>query len=210
MDASRRTTIGEQRVRARTYKDLRRAAEELHASDAHYRRAMNGDFIIYLLIVVLIALSLRMFVGEPVLVQGDSMYPTLHDGERLVVEKMTYYVQKPARGDIIVCFYPGHAISRVKRIVALPGERVSISRGKVFINGAALDEGAYWDGRIAGQMEERLVPEGSVFVLGDNRNHSTDSRDESVGFIPYEKILGRAALVFWPPDVACSVRHIAY
>lgn len=186
---------------------MRQAAEELHAKDAHYRRAMNADFVIYLLVVVLIALSVRLFVGEPVLIEGQSMYPTLHDGERIVVEKLTYYAQEPARGDIVVCFYPGHTISRVKRIVGLPGERIAIRNGAVYIDGGLLDEGAYWNDIIFGDMEERIVPEGSVFVMGDNRNHSTDSRDLGVGSIPYEKILGRAVLVFWPPDTARTVRH---
>ena len=199
-----------QHVPARTRKALRQAAEELHAKDAHYRRAMNADFVIYLLIVVLFALSVRLFIGEPVLVQGDSMYPTLHNGERIVVEKLTYYIQPPARGDIVVCFYPGHAISRVKRIIGLPGERVAILNGAVYINGEQLDERAYWNDYIYGDMEERQIPEGTVFVIGDNRNHSTDSRETSVGFIPYEQLLGRAALVFWPPENARAVRHVSY
>ncbi len=199
-----------QHVNARTRRTLRQAAEELHAKDAHYRRTMNADFVIYLLIVVLIALSIRLFVGEPVLIEGDSMYPTLHNGERIVLEKLTYYLQEPARGDIVVCFYPGHAVSRVKRIVGLPGERVAIRNGAVYIDGGLLDERAYWNDEIIGDMEERLVPEGSVFVMGDNRNHSTDSRESSVGFIPYDKILGRAVLVFWPPDAARTVRHVTH
>lgn len=197
-----------QHVNARTRGALRKLAEELHAKDAHYRRAMNADFVIYLLVVLLVAFSIRLFVGEPVLIEGESMYPTLHNGERVVLEKLTYYVQEPARGDIVVCFYPGHAVSRVKRVVGLPGERVAIKYGAVYINGGQLDERAYWNGEIFGDMEERLVPEGAVFVMGDNRNHSTDSRELSVGFIPYEKILGRAVLVFWPPDNARTVRHV--
>ena len=199
-----------QHVNARTRRALRRAAEELHAKDKHYRRATNADFVIYLLIVVLVALSVRMFVGEPVRIEGDSMYPTLHDGERIVVEKLTYYAQEPARGDIVVWFYPGHVISRVKRVVGLPGERVAIKNGAVYIDGGQLDERAYWYDIIYGDMEELIVPEGSVFVLGDNRNHSTDSREPSVGCIPHEKILGRAVLVLWPPDAARTVRHLTH
>ncbi|HWR23639.1 MAG TPA: signal peptidase I [Feifaniaceae bacterium] len=201
--------MGPQRADARTRRALRRAAEELHAKDAQYRRAVNADFVISLLILLLLALSLRMFIGEPVLVEGESMYPALHSGERIVVEKLTYDVRGPARGDIVVCFYPGHAISRVKRVIGLPGERVAIRNGAVYIDGGLLDERAYWNGFIYGDMEERLVPEHSVFVMGDNRNHSTDSRESSVGCIPYEKILGRAALVFWPPDFARAIRHRA-
>ncbi len=199
-----------QHVSARTRSALRKRAEELHAKDAHYRRAMNADFVLYLLIVVFLALSVRLFIGEPVLIEGDSMYPTLHNGERIVVEKLTYTVREPARGDIVVCFYPGHAVSRVKRIIGLPGERVAIRNGAVYIDGGQLVERAYWSDTIYGDMEERLVPEGCVFVMGDNRNHSTDSREVSVGFIPYEKILGRAVVVFWPPDAARTVRHVSY
>lgn len=199
-----------QHVSVRTRRALRRMAEELHAKDAHYRRAMNADFMVYLLFVVFLALSVRMFLGEPVLVDGNSMYPTLHNGERIIVEKLTYTVREPERGDIVVCFYPGHAISRVKRIVALPGERIAIYHGAVYINGEQLDERAYWNDTIYEDMDERLVPDGCVFVMGDNRNHSTDSRVSSVGFIPYEKILGRAILVFWPPDAARAIRHVSY
>lgn len=177
---------------------LKKAAEELHETDRDYRRASNFDFTVYLLLVFLVAFSVRTFVGEPIRVDGSSMHPTLLDNERMVIEKITYYTRTPKRGEIIVCYYPGYTISCVKRVVGLPGETVSVLDGKLYINGNPLDESTYWDGDIYGGMQPFTVREGHVFVVGDNRNHSSDSRDSAIGDIAFDQILGRAICVMWP------------
>ncbi len=194
----------------RDYRALQAAAEELHSTDREYRRAVNLDFLVYVLSVILIALSLRAFIGEPVRVDGPSMLPTLQDTEYMLAEKVSYYFHPPERGDIAIVFYPGFTVSCVKRVIGLPGEHISIFDGKVYINGEALDESEYWNDYIEGNMAELTVPEHTVFVMGDNRNISGDSRMREVGPIPYEKILGKVTLVMWPFQAFRAITHGVY
>ena len=194
----------------RDYRALQAAAEELHSTDRDYRRAVNLDFLVYVLSVVLIALSLRAFIGEPVRVDGPSMLPTLQDTEYMLAEKVSYYFHPPERGDIAIVFYPGFTVSCVKRVIALPGERISIFDGKVYINGEELDESEYWNDYIEGNMQELTVPKNTIFVMGDNRNISGDSRMSEVGPIPFEKVLGKVTLVMWPFGSFRTITHGVY
>lgn len=176
---------------------FRDAREELHKKDEPYRRAANSDFIIYLLTLMAVAIFIRTFIFEPVQCIGDSMYPTLMNGEGMFTEKLTYTVSAPQRDDIIICRYPYHTEKCVKRVIAVPGDRISISDGAIYLNGEKLDESAYWDGYIEdSEMPEVTVPERSLFVVGDNRNHSGDSRH--VGFIPYCQVKGKVRAVMTP------------
>lgn len=122
---------------------LIKAADRLHLRDKGYRRASNRAFVLSLALIVIIAAALKMFVAEPTLVDGGSMTPTLRDGERILVEKITYLFSTPRRGDIVICHYPGYFQYCVKRVIGLPGETVSIQDGYVHINGRPLDEGEY-------------------------------------------------------------------
>lgn len=176
---------------------FRDAREELHKKDEPYRRAANSDFIIYLLTLMAVAIFIRTFIFEPVQCIGDSMYPTLMNGEGMFTEKLTYTVSAPQRDDIIICRYPYHTEKCVKRVIAVPGDRISISDGAIYLNGERLDESAYWSGYIEdSEMPEVTVPERSLFVVGDNRNHSGDSRH--VGFIPYCQVKGKVRAVMTP------------
>ena len=176
---------------------FRDAREELHKKDEPYRRAANSDFIIYLLTLMAAAIFIRTFIFEPVQCIGISMYPTLVGGEGMFTEKLTYTVSAPQRDDIIICRYPYHTEKCVKRVIAVPGDRISISDGAIYLNGEKLDESAYWDGYIEdSEMPEVTVPERSLFVVGDNRNHSGDSRH--VGFIPYCQVKGKVRAVKTP------------
>ena len=178
-------------------KKFRDAREELHKKDEPYRRAANSDFIIYLLTLMAVAIFIRTFIFEPVQCIGISMYPTLVGGEGMFTEKLTYTVSAPQRDDIIICRYPYHTEKCVKRVIAVPGDRISISDGAIYLNGERLDESAYWDGYIEdSEMPEVTVPERSLFVVGDNRNHSGDSRH--VGFIPYCQVKGKVRAVMTP------------
>lgn len=178
-------------------KKFRDAREELHKKDEPYRRAANSDFIIYLLTLMAVAIFIRTFIFEPVQCIGISMYPTLVGGEGMFTEKLTYTVSAPQRDDIIICRYPYHTEKCVKRVIAVPGDRISISDGAIYLNGERLDESAYWDGYIEdSDMPEVTVPERSLFVVGDNRNHSGDSRH--VGFIPYWQVKGKVRAVMTP------------
>lgn len=176
---------------------FRDAREELHKKDEPYRRAANSDFIIYLLTLMAVAICIRTFIFEPVQCIGISMYPTLVGGEGMFTEKLTYTVSAPQRDDIIICRYPYHTEKCVKRVIAVPGDRINISDGAIYLNGERLDESAYWSGYIEdSEMPEVTVPERSLFVVGDNRNNSGDSRH--VGFIPYWQVKGKVRAVMTP------------
>lgn len=177
---------------------LRAQAENQYEDMKGARFYRNVDFFLYILLVVLIALGIRAFLAEPIRVDGASMEPTLTDAEHMFVEKVSYWFSQPQRGDIIICFYPGYKESCVKRVIGLPGEAVAVQDGIVLINGAPLNERAYWSGEIYGDMEPVIVGAKQVFVMGDNRNGSKDSRNPSVGCIPYRRVEGRVRAVIWP------------
>ena len=191
-------------------KYLRDRAEEQYENMRGSRAYRNVEFFIYILIVVLTALSIRSFLAEPIRVDGDSMIPTLINNEDMLVEKVSYWFQDPTRGDMVICFYPGYTESCVKRVIGLPGETVSISEGKIYINGTALDESDYWTGEIIGNMDPVTVGAREVFVVGDNRNGSKDSRNPYVGCIPYSKVVGRVIAVVWPFSTFRTFERVNY
>ena len=158
------------------------------------------DWVVSILIAIVLAMFIRYFIVELYLVEGPSMRPTLLHGERLVVNKFIYYFKTPQRGEIIVFRYPRDP-SRdfIKRVIGVPGDTVEVRDGKVFRNGEQLDE-SYTLEVTRGGMPTSKVPEGHLFVMGDNRNNSEDSRSRAVGFVPYEMVKGKAVMVFWPLD----------
>lgn len=170
----------------------------------------NADFLVYLIVVITVALAIRTFLFEPVRVSGHSMIPTLQDKDTMFVEKISYMLHEPERGDIIICYYPGYEESCVKRVIGLPGEKVTILSGKVYIEGKELDESEYWQDDILSWDQMFVVEEDSVFVMGDNRNGSKDSRNSSVGSIPYSKILGKVRSVLWPISSIRTFSKIEY
>lgn len=173
-------------------------------ADDQYERMRGGrfyrnvDFLLYVLSVILVAFAIRTFLAEPIRVDGDSMVPTLLNDEHMFVEKVSYWFRPPERGEIIICFYPGYSESCVKRVVGLPGEEVAVKDGRVYIDGEALNESSYFDETMLSGDETFEVGEDELFVMGDNRNGSKDSRSSSVGPIPYQKVLGRVRSVIWP------------
>ena len=187
-------------VNKRRLNALKNAAEALHEKDPVYKRDSDRRFIVSLVIVITLALSIRLFITEPTLVDGESMYPTLLNGERMLVEKVSLWFSEPKRGDIVICYYPGYTVSCVKRVIGLPGETVSIENGIIYINGKELEESAYWKyrGEIDLDMGEVVVPENSAFVVGDNRYNSHDSRAGDVGPITGDMIVGHVRSVIWP------------
>jgi signal peptidase I len=140
-------------------------------------------------------------------VRGASMLPTLHNGQYLVISKLTYWIRPPQRGDIIVFRPPTNPGEEyIKRIVGLPGEQVEIREGEVAVNGQPLDE-PYVNSPGAGSRPWTLS-EGEYFVLGDNRRNSSDSRQ--FGPISEETIVGRAWVSYWPPESWSVVEHHSY
>ena len=146
---------------------------------------------------ILIALLLNVFVGQATRVQGQSMEPNLHTDQRLVVEKVSYRFHGPHRGDVVVIRVPSQGEELlIKRVVGLPGETVEMRDGQVYIDGQLLDE-PYTNGSTrSGRIGRVVVPPLHVFVMGDNRDHSNDSR--AFGPVPIENIVGRAWLSYWP------------
>jgi len=149
---------------------------------------------------LILALLIMTFVGRAFTVEGPSMLPTLHSGERVVVERVTYLFREPHRGEVIVFRYPLNPREYfVKRVVGLPGDRVAIKDGYLWVNGQRVEED-YINARALRNFPEVEVPEGHYFVMGDNRNNSEDSRDPRVGFIPRELVVGRAIWRYWPVE----------
>jgi signal peptidase I len=139
------------------------------------------------------------------------MEPTLHNGERLFVDKLSYRFSEPGRGDIIV-FTPEGAPGRkyIKRVVGLPGDQVKIRDKKVYVNGKQIEEDYILEATL-GNFGPYKVPEKHIFVLGDNRNNSADSRYTSlVGFVSYDDISGRAFWVYWPLGKIRIIDHESY
>jgi signal peptidase I len=146
---------------------------------------------------LLIALLINVFVGQATRVEGQSMEPNLHSEQRLVVEKLSYHFHGPQRFDIVVLKVPSQGEELlIKRVVGLPGETVEIKDGGVYINGEILDEPFIDEYTQPGRHDQVTVPPLHVFVLGDNRDRSNDSR--SFGPVPIENVIGRAWLSYWP------------
>lgn len=147
---------------------------------------------------VVLALLIMTFVGRAFTVDGPSMLPTLQSGERLLIDKLTYRFRDPAHGEIVVFRYPrdpSHYF--IKRVIGVPGDRVAISSGQVYVNGVRLNE-SYVNSLTLGADRVYDVPPDSYFVLGDNRNNSQDSRSPFVGYVPRSLIIGRAIVRYWP------------
>lgn len=149
-------------------------------------------------IAVLTILFIIIFIFQSFLVKGTSMEPTLHDGERLIVNKFIFRVRQPMTGDIIVLKPPKDPTKKyIKRVIGLPGDYVSIQHSKVYVNFKALDE-PYLKEKTFEDFPEEQVPQGKIFVMGDNRNGSLDSRSPEVGFVPLNNLVGKASVIFWP------------
>ncbi len=167
--------------------------------------------LLYLLGVLLVVYFVITFVGQRTEVDGASMEPTLYHGDNLIVDKITYRFKEPRRFDIIVFPYKYQENTfYIKRIIGLPGEKVQIDEmGNIYINGEVLREGygkeVIRDPGIA--AEPIQLGEDEYFVLGDNRNNSTDSRSEGVGNIQGKDIVGRAWMRIWPFSRAGILRH---
>jgi signal peptidase I len=167
-----------------------------HASAARARGAIR-EVVETVLIAIVLAFVIRGFVVETFVVVGPSMEPTLHDAERLFVNKVSYRLHAPNRLDIVVFGYPRDPQRDfIKRIIGLPGDTIEMRDGRVYINGEFLEESyvAFPDHHsTTGPIE---VPLEHVFVLGDNRRNSEDSR--YFGPVPLENIRGKAFLLYWP------------
>ena len=158
------------------------------------------EWIQAILTAVVLALLIRMFLFEIILVEGESMIPTLDNGDRVFVNKIGYIIGEPEHGDLVIFKTPeDNRTNYVKRLIGLPGDRVKIEDNVVYVNGEDLTE-PYILEPPRNDYAETVVPEGKFFALGDNRNGSKDSRDYHVGFIPLKNLMGKAMWRIWPFD----------
>lgn len=161
-----------------------------------------------LIIAVLLATVIRTFLFAPIVVDGSSMMPTLHNQDRMIVSKFSYKIGEPERFDIIV-FHAPEGKDYIKRIIGLPGDTVEYKDDTLFVNGKSYEEDyldTYKQELIDGPLTEpftieektgkKTVPEGHLFVMGDNRRYSKDSRH--IGTVPMEKVLGKTSILYWP------------
>jgi len=184
-----------------------------------------GMFILDTIQAIVLALSVfiivYLFFFQPHQVKGSSMYPTFVNGEFLLTNKISYRFGDPVRGDIIVFKAPKSEpcaeieCEYIKRIIGMPGDRVMVSGGKVYVNGSLLDESKYLPkeyttnyGSYLMEGTEKVVPEGYYLPLGDNRSYSRDGRE--FGPVPLESIVGKAWLRYWPINKAGFVKHENY
>ncbi len=173
------------------------------------KRSEWREWMKAIVVAVLLAGGIRYFIFAPIIVDGYSMMPTLHNHERMIVNKLAYKIGMPHRFDIIV-FHAEEGRDYIKRVIGLPGDRIEYKNDTLYINGKPykepyLDEykkqlsdgGPLTESFTLEELTGRsTVPPGHLFVMGDNRRFSKDSRH--IGFIPMSKVVGKASLVYWP------------
>lgn len=184
-----------------------------------------GQFILDTIQAIVLALSIfiivYLFLFQPHQVKGNSMHPNFHNGEFLLTNKITYRFGKPERGDVIVFKAPESEpcaeieCEYIKRIIGVPGDRVKIVNGHVYINGQMLKESEYLpsdyqtsSGSFLVEGIEKIIPEGHFLPLGDNRPQSRDGRE--FGPVPRESIVGKAWMRYWPLNKFGVVKHENY
>ena len=155
------------------------------------------EWIKAILFAVVLVIFIRAFIFEMVQIEQSSMYPTLHSGDKCAVWKAGYIFDEPERGDIVIANVSSGK-RYVKRVIALEGESIEVVNSVVYVNGEVLGEEYLPDGLVYDDYPKTTVPEGSYFLMGDNRPTSIDSRNSSIGFIKEKDIIGRVFLRISP------------
>ena len=152
----------------------------------------------YIAISLVIAVFIINFIFQIVTVNGESMIPTVQNNDKLILEKLSYRITPVKRNDIVVIKYPADIRERIiKRVIAVAGDKVKISDNILYINGKTINE--YYKNEDSMQdFDEALVPQDSIFVLGDNRNFSKDSRSSDIGFVKLNLLEGKAVIRLYP------------
>ena len=203
-----------QRKKARQKaRDERRALREeriAQRSDREKELREVIGWVVYILVVVLATYFIVTYVGQRTRVSGDSMEATLHDGDNLIVDKLSYRFRDPERYEIIVFPYRyAEDTYYIKRIIGLPGETIQIIDGYVYIDGEKLNEHYGLEVMVKAGIAKDPIELGDdeYFVLGDNRNESSDSRETSVGVLHREDLIGRAWARIWPLSNMGIISH---
>lgn len=164
------------------------------------------------IIALIFALLVRKFLFSPIIVEGPSMQPTLYSQDQMIVNKFTYYFKQPERFDIIV-FHASEQKDFIKRVIGLPGEHVMIKDDVLYIDGEPIEQPFletsssshyFYSVNTAdynledSEGNDAIIPEGYLFVLGDNRHNSTDSRHD-LGLVSIDEVVGKTNVIYWPP-----------
>jgi signal peptidase I len=181
--------------------------------EAHTRLRSTVEWVAVIVGALVVALVVKTFLVQAFSIPSASMEPTLQRGDRVLVNKLSYDLHDIRRGDVIVFELPADQVGSdgikdlIKRAIGLPGDVIETRKGVVYINDKALDEPYLPAGTLTGDpddptnppIERQTVPDGHVYVLGDNRSNSADSRYPTRGPIPIDMIVGRAFVLVWPP-----------
>ncbi|NQX46150.1 signal peptidase I [Paenibacillus tritici] len=178
------------------------------------------EWIKAIAIALVLVILIRWLLFKPFIVDGPSMKPNFHTGERVIVNEILYDIRKPQRGEVIVFHVPSEGRDFIKRVIGVAGDKVKVEGDVVTVNGEPVNE-TYIQGAIDEAHNNNIlyndknfpnekftddtVPEGHVFVMGDNRSDSTDSR--MIGYVPLGDIVGRADLIFWPVKDISFINH---
>lgn len=166
-----------------------------------YRFVLDVAETLILSVILFLAINA---VSARIRVDGSSMEPTLHSGEFVIVNKIAYKFSEPEIGDVIVFHFPRDPNQEyIKRVIGLPGDQLVVTGGQVFVNGQLLEE--TYVAASPAYEDSWEVPEDSLFVLGDNRNNSSDSHNW--GPVPLDYVVGKAVFVYWPPAQWGAIAH---
>jgi signal peptidase I len=178
-----------------------------------------GKFIMDIIEVIVISMSIfivvYLFLMQPHQVKGSSMYPTFYDGEFLMTDKVSYKLHPPRRGDVVVFKSPiAEDFDFIKRVLAVPGDRIMVKQNRIWLNGKVLDEPylpkdyVTQPGNYLREGVESVVPPNSYMTIGDNRGHSSDSREW--GPVPIENFIGKGLFRYYPFPKFWLVQHYSF
>ncbi|MBD2846107.1 signal peptidase I [Paenibacillus sp. IB182496] len=213
-------------VREQPQSEAQRGTGEAEASEPASGRKSNArkellEWIKALAIAAVLVFVIRMFLFSPFIVDGPSMEPNFVTGERVIVNKILYDIRAPQRGEVVVFHVPEEGRDFIKRVIAVPGDKVKLEGDRLYINGSQVEEpylkeaieaaqsndGVYNTGANFpnGNVQTDIVPEGMILAFGDNRGNSKDSR--TIGYVSQDEVIGRADLIFWPLGKIQLVNH---
>ena len=203
--------------------DLQQGQGEVLESNGQSPRKQKNEVLEWIkaiAIALVLVILIRWLLFKPFIVDGPSMQPNFHTGERVIVNEILYDIRTPQRGEVIVFHVPSEGRDFIKRVIGVAGDTVIVEGDVVTVNGEPVNE-TYIQGAIDDahnnnslynnknfpneDFTDGTVPEGHVFVMGDNRSDSTDSR--MIGYVPLGDIVGRADLIFWPVKDITVINH---
>ncbi|MFC4775416.1 signal peptidase I [Paenibacillus sp. GCM10023252] len=179
------------------------------------------EWIKALTIAIVFVFVIRMFLFSPFIVEGPSMQPNFETGEHIIVNKILYDIRDPKRGEVVVFHVPEENREFIKRVIGIPGDKIKVEGDDVYINDKKIDEPYLKDAikaaHDAGELynigpgfpnnenQDAVVPEGTIFAMGDNRGDSRDSR--MIGYVNDKEVIGRADVIFWPLNKLKLIKH---